>query len=93
VVADHDAGTLSALVGGSGGSFGGPTTVAIGTGTAAVAVGDFNRDGDPDLATTHPTTNKVSVLLNTTVTKPTTTATTPSPTRPATAPCGRDRPR
>ena len=29
---------------------------------------DFNADGKPDLATTHPTTNTVSVLLNTTVT-------------------------
>jgi VCBS repeat-containing protein len=31
-------------------------------------VADFNADGKPDLTTTHPTTNNVSVLLNTTVT-------------------------
>jgi VCBS repeat-containing protein len=31
-------------------------------------VADFNADGKPDLTTAHPTTNNVSVLLNTTVT-------------------------
>jgi VCBS repeat-containing protein len=31
-------------------------------------VADFNADGTPDLTTTHPTTNTVAVLLNTTVT-------------------------
>jgi hypothetical protein len=31
-------------------------------------VADFNADGKPDLTTTHPTTNTVAVLLNTTVT-------------------------
>jgi hypothetical protein len=37
---------------------------------------DFNADGKPDLTTAHPTTNNVSVLLNTTVTNraPATTA-------------------
>src|SRR5205085_12155532 len=30
----------------------------------SVAVGDFNRDGDPDLATANYLSNNVSVLLN-----------------------------
>jgi VCBS repeat-containing protein len=63
------------LLGGPGGSFGSPTDFPTGTLPASVTVADFNADGKPDLATTHPTTNTVAVLLNTTVTNRPPTAT------------------
>jgi predicted NUDIX family NTP pyrophosphohydrolase len=64
VVADHVAGDLSVLAGGPGGSFSGPTSfpAGTGTGTAAVAVGEFNQDGDPDLAVAEES-GRVLVLL------------------------------
>ncbi|HEY6334104.1 MAG TPA: FG-GAP-like repeat-containing protein, partial [Blastocatellia bacterium] len=37
--------------------------VAAGTSPAAVAVGDFNHDGIPDLAVANPTTGQVTILL------------------------------
>src|SRR6478672_9471110 len=39
------------------------TNYAVGTDPPSVAVGDFNRDGNPDLATANDGTNNVSVLL------------------------------
>ena len=63
------------LLGGPGGSFGAPTNFPAGSLPASVAVADFNGDGKPDLTvTTHPTTNNVAVLLNTTVTNQAPTA-------------------
>jgi hypothetical protein len=41
-------------------------TFAVGTQPAAVAVGDFNGDGKPDLVIANASSNTVSVLLNTT---------------------------
>src|SRR5206468_477623 len=38
---------------------------AAGTGAIAVAVGDLNRDGNPDLVSANWTSNNVSVLLST----------------------------
>jgi len=40
-----------------------PQTPATGTATSAVAVGDFNGDGIPDLAVTSQSTNTVAILL------------------------------
>jgi hypothetical protein len=47
-------------------SFGTATDFAVGRGPESVAVGDFNRDGNPDLATanTGDYSNNVSVLLS-----------------------------
>jgi hypothetical protein len=45
-----DAGTLSVFLGQAGGSFGGATTFPTGSPGDSIAVGDFNGDGDPDLA-------------------------------------------
>ncbi len=39
------------------------TTFAVGTTPRSVTVGDFNGDGNPDLATANPNSNNVSVLL------------------------------
>jgi N-acetylglucosamine-6-sulfatase len=60
-----DDGTVAVVPGGPRGSFGPPTAyrVASGRGSAmAVAVGDFNRDADPDLAVTNPGEGTVAVL-------------------------------
>jgi VCBS repeat-containing protein len=67
-VAHRSGNQVRVLLGGPGGSFGGPTNFPTGTLPASVAVADFNADGKPDLTTANPTTNNVSVLLNTTVT-------------------------
>jgi hypothetical protein len=42
-----------------------PATYPAGLSTSFVAVGDFNRDGIPDLAATNTNSNTVSVLLGT----------------------------
>jgi VCBS repeat-containing protein len=68
-IAEQSPGQVRVLLGGAGDSFATatkvpPDTVAEGP-LSSVAVGDFNRDGDPDLAATNPTidTPKVEVLL------------------------------
>ena len=67
-VADQSPGEILVLLGGAGGTFTGPTesldqpTAAL----SAVAVGDFNRDGDPDLAVANVNPSSVSVLLGST---------------------------
>src|SRR5512132_2282183 len=44
-------------------TFTGPTSFAVGDGPNSVAVGDFNGDGDPDLAVVNEFDGRVSVLL------------------------------
>jgi hypothetical protein len=44
-------------------SFAAPINVTVGGGPASVAVGDFNRDGNPDLAVANQLIDTVSVLL------------------------------
>ena len=53
------------LLGNGNGTFAAKTDFATGAGPASVAVGDFNGDGKPDLATANYSANTVSVLLNT----------------------------
>src|SRR3954453_10147339 len=62
-VGDRGSGTVSVLVGGSGGSFGAPTSYPVGPDPVSIAVGDFNRDGDRDLAVANFRGDTVSVLL------------------------------
>src|SRR3954453_12866126 len=44
-------------------SFSQPINYAVGSNPSSVAVGDFNGDGTPDLATANSLSNDVSVLL------------------------------
>jgi VCBS repeat-containing protein len=66
-VTDYSLGRVLVLVGGGGGTFGAASQVSsiAGSGPAAVAVGDFNADQDPDLAVANQGLgfNSVSVLL------------------------------
>jgi hypothetical protein len=66
-VADRFSSDVSVLLGGPGGGFTGPTALLSGSqfqaGLSSVAVGDFNRDGDPDLVVAHRSGNQVRVLL------------------------------
>src|SRR5207249_3207890 len=54
---------VSILLGNGDGTFRPATTVAAGGSPASVAIGDFNRDGIPDLAVANYYYNVVSVLL------------------------------
>jgi uncharacterized repeat protein (TIGR01451 family) len=45
------------------GSFAGPVKYSTGSGTYALATGDFNRDGKPDVAVVNQYSNTVSILL------------------------------
>jgi len=70
VVANSNANTVSVLLnttaaGAAVPSFAPQVTFAVGTTPFAVAVGDFNGDGRPDLAVANYHDNTVSVLLNT----------------------------
>jgi FG-GAP-like repeat len=55
---------VSVLLGEAGGGFGAQTMFAVGDAPASVAVGDFNGDGDPDVAVANQLSENVSVLLN-----------------------------
>ena len=57
------AGTVSILLNAGGGTFGTQTPYAVGIQPYAVAVGDFDGDGKPDLAVTNVGDDTVSVLL------------------------------
>src|SRR5262249_13424661 len=59
---DHPA-SLSVLLGNGDGTFRAPARFAVGTAPRAVAEGDFNGDGRPDLAVSNFTSNDLSVLL------------------------------
>ena len=65
VVAGSYAG-LTVLQGNGDGTFQAPQNVQAGTSPYAVAVGDFNADGVPDLATANGYSNDVSILINVT---------------------------
>jgi Flp pilus assembly secretin CpaC len=57
--------TVSVLLGNGDGTFTAATNSPLGTGQAptAVAISDFNADGNPDIAVTDPQTDSVSVFL------------------------------
>ena len=65
-VANEFAGSVSVLLGGTGGSFSAPTNIATGGFPFAIAVGEFNGDGDPDLAVADGFDGIISVLLGST---------------------------
>ena len=68
VAADSGSNGVSVLLGGGSdgrgdGTFQAKADYAAGTGPSAIAVGDFNRDGNPDLAVANRISNDVSILL------------------------------
>jgi VCBS repeat-containing protein len=70
------------LLGSTGGTFTGPTNFPAGSFPASVAVGDFNGDGDPDLAVVDQVTGEILVLRGTAgggFTAPTTVGTATGP--------------
>ncbi len=64
-VANHAShtGVISVLLGAGDGTFGSATSFSAGDFPRALAVGDFNRDGIPDLAVVNDTGEDVSILL------------------------------
>jgi VCBS repeat protein/FG-GAP repeat protein len=60
---DYNDGTVSILLGNGDGTFSGPTTLALGSFSFSVAVGDFNGDGKQDLAVSNNRSANVSILL------------------------------
>ncbi len=70
------ASSITIGTGGGGGAFTTIADFATGAPPAQIAVGDFNGDSKPDIATANPSTGTFSILLNSTVgtvTQPTTT--------------------
>jgi hypothetical protein len=65
-------GTVSVLLGNGDGAFQAARTFGVGAGPYSVAVGDFNGDGRPDLATASTYDKNVSVLINNTALAPNT---------------------
>ncbi|HWN99101.1 MAG TPA: VCBS repeat-containing protein, partial [Blastocatellia bacterium] len=64
-VNDTGAGTVSILLGAGTGSFGAKTDLGTGSRQSSVAVGDFNGDGNLDLAVANSYSTAVSILLGT----------------------------
>ena len=58
------AGTLNVLINQGDGTFAPQVSYASGNGTAAVALGDLNGDGAPDIAATNSVDNTLSVFFN-----------------------------
>jgi FG-GAP-like repeat/PASTA domain/Dockerin type I domain/Divergent InlB B-repeat domain/FG-GAP repeat len=57
-------GNVSVLLGKGDGTFQSPVNYTVGTTPEAVAVGDFNGDGKPDIVVGNRNSNNISVLLN-----------------------------
>ncbi len=62
--------TVAVLINRGNATFLPPQNYAVPNGAAYLAVGDFNRDGKPDLAVTQSTGSAVSVLINNTLPTP-----------------------
>jgi hypothetical protein len=62
-VANLTSNNVSVLLGNGNGTFQTAASYATNTGAIAVTVGDFNGDGNSDLAVANLTSNNVSVLL------------------------------
>ncbi len=62
VTANSGSGTISVLLGNGDGSFQAPVTYTVGSSPVAVAIGDLNGDGIPDIAVANQSSNTVSIL-------------------------------
>jgi hypothetical protein len=62
----HFANAVAVFSGNGDGTFQPPVTFKVGQDPGQMVVGDFNRDGKPDIATVHYISHHVSVLINTT---------------------------
>jgi hypothetical protein len=65
VVTQQASNSVSVALGNGNGTFGTAASYSTGSGPVAVATGDFNGDGYPDIVTANSGGNDVSVLLNT----------------------------
>ncbi len=68
IVPVDGAASVQIRTGNGDGTFNAAVTLATAADPTCVAVGDFNGDGSPDIATTNRTTNQGSVLISTTST-------------------------
>jgi hypothetical protein len=59
-----DSGDLSVMSGNGDGTFAGGVSLPVGSGPVAIATGDFNNDGTPDIVVADQNDGRVSVLLN-----------------------------
>lgn len=66
ITANLSSNNLNVLLGNGDGTFGTPTALATGmrTNPNGLAIGDFNNDGKPDLATANSGANRATVFLN-----------------------------
>jgi hypothetical protein len=55
--------SISVLLGNGDGTFQAARSVGVGSGPSAIATGDLNRDGLPDLAVTDQSSDEISILL------------------------------
>ena len=70
VTGDTLANTVAVLLNRANGTFEAVQNISVPNGPGYLAVGDFNRDGKPDLAVTQSTGGSVSVLINNTLPTP-----------------------
>ena len=63
VTANFNSGTISVLLGNGDGTFQAPVTYAVGSEPIALAIGDLNGDGKPDIAVANYNSTTISVLF------------------------------
>ncbi len=63
VTANYNSSTISVMLGNGNGTFQSPVTYAVGSNPIAVAIGDLNGDGIPDIAVANYGSKTISVLF------------------------------